>query len=381
MRMLLPVVAAGLVLWPCALAAQVRGIDARPSCPECTITLERELSIQGDRVAGEPLSIVRTSRGHFHISFFPTGDQVLEFDASGAFVRVLAVTGQGPREVTSARALHLAAGDTLIIFDGNRILTFDENGNFIDTRTQGRPGVNRVVRLQGQRYVINAAAWMRDLPAPQPLHILDAGRLTASFGAEPGLPASPVTPWLDLHALTADAGGSRVWSAPLTAYRIHEWSATGAAVRTWSRDPEWFTPWTELRPLSPDTRPDPRLADIRWMGGGRVMVLLHVPQSDWADHLGEPITTQDGSRRYPHPDIAGIFDTRIEVLDLDADRVVASATHPASLATFIDPERIAAYRTDEMGNPFIDVWRVRFREPGSRLHNEAGGTTAGGNAR
>ncbi len=84
-----------------------------------------------------------------------------------------------------------------------------------------------------------------------------------------------------------------------------------------------------------------------------MMVLLSVPSSDLERFLGPPNTR-------PHP--SELFGTRIEILDLEDDRVITSEEYDRSITVIVDAEHVAGYRQDEMGNPFVDVWRIRIIE-------------------
>ena len=145
-----------------------------------------------------------------------------------------------------------------------------------------------------------------------------------------------------------------------TAYELQRWTLTGELVRTWVRDADWFAPYEERRPISPDRDPENWVTAIHALDSARVLVFVQVPQEGWREHLGPPRTAPSGLVMYPDWDVANVFDTRIELVDVQHGRVITTITHPSTLYAFSDRQYVLSYRQNEAGTPFVDVWRLQM---------------------
>jgi hypothetical protein len=337
--------------------AQVQ-IPRETRCTECRIRLEQVATLAGDHVLGAPRSIVRTGDGRFIVTFYPTSDEVLEFESSGRFKRVLAATGEGPGEVSSAGAMHLIEGDSLRIYDRGRTLTFTPEGEFAYSEPLAIPAVNDAEAVGPRRAVVNSGTFMPG-SGPAPLRLVEGRQVIGVFGVEDDLPVTPLTPELMVRSVTTDRRG-RVWSAGLTRYQIREWTREGELIRTWTRPVPWFEPWTTLTAVSAEAAPAARLLAIQWLGSERLLVLLATPGDDWRSHLGPSAVGRGGRTIYPEADFARMFRSRLEVLDLESGVVLATSQDVPEAITIVDHSHVAGYRQDELGNPFIDIWRFEF---------------------
>jgi len=346
------------LLWPSASSAQARGvIDSRPACPSCQITLERAATLSGPEVLGEPKSMVRTQDGRFVVAFYPIAGEVFEFDATGKFTRVFARAGRGPGEVTRASAIYRTDSDTIQIFDSGRVLRFNPAGEFVSA-VPFPASVERVIDTGSGRLVINGRHPVRDA-VEQPLHVVDeAWRITSSFGALEGVPFRPDLPYQAHRLITSDGSGG-FWAVRRTAYELQRWIPPGELVQTWVRNADWFAPYEERRPISPDRDPENWVTAIQALDSACVLVLVQIPQRDWRNHLGPPRTTPSGLVMYPDWDVANVFDTRIELVDVVQGRVIATVTHPSTLYAFSDQQHVLSYRQDDSGTPYVDVWRLQ----------------------
>jgi hypothetical protein len=296
--------------------------------------------------------------GRFVVTFYPISDEIIEFDSSGRFSRIVAPTGEGPGEVTGVGAMHLIRGDSLRVYDRGRMQTYAPGGGFAYSEALPIPAVSDAEPLGPGRAVVNTGTFIPRGGA-DPLRLVENGQVTSAFGEESDLPVTPTTPQLMVRSITSDAGG-RVWSAGLTRYQIREWTAQGDPVRTWTRAVPWFEPWTLLAPVSPEAPPSARLVGIQWIGGDRLLVLSAAPGEDWKSHLGPPASGRDGRTSYPQADFTRIFQSRIEILDLERGEVLAASTDLPGAILLIDASHLAAYREDEDGNPFVDIWQFEF---------------------
>jgi hypothetical protein len=351
-------VAATALVWPSVSSAQARAaIDSTPACPSCQIALQLAATLTGPEVLGEPKSMVRMQDGRFIVAFYPMASEVFEFDATGKFTRLFARTGRGPGEVTRASAIHRTDSDTILIFDSGRVLRFNPAGEFVNA-VQFPAWVERVIDSGSGSLVINGRYPVRDA-VEQPLHEVDrAWRITSSFGAIEGVPLRPDLPYQAHRLITPDGSGG-FWAVRRTAYELQRWTSSGELVQTWIRDADWFAPYEERRAISPDRDPENWVTAIHALDSVRVLVFVQIPQRDWRNHLGPARTTPSGLVLYPEWDVANVFDTRIELVDVVHGRVMTTIIHPSTLYAFSDEQYVSSYRQDESGTPFVDVWRLQ----------------------
>ena len=338
--------------------AQVH-VSPTPRCEACEIEYTLVTTLTGDRVAGAPKAVVRTDRGHYFVSFFRPANQVLEFDAQGRFVRVVAGSGQGPGEVTRVADLQLHS-DSLVIYEQSRLQVLAPTGEFVRSQRLPLPVVNRALPLTSTLHVVNVGAFTPGTLGA-PLHLLDGEELEQSFGIDSSAPTGPATPHLMARALSRAPEG-RFWTAPLTRYRVDEWSSDGQPTRSWSIGAPWFVPWDELVPVGPSHTPSPRLLSIAPTAGGRILLLLAVPREAWRQYLGEPAQGPSGES-YPNADFARMFRPHLAVLDPSGGFLLTTSDELPSGSLLMPDGLVAGYREDELGIPSIDIWRIRVQQP------------------
>ena len=337
-------------------SAQV-AISADPGCATCRVELEIVTSIGGDRVAGEPMGIARATDGSIYVSFYPTGNEVLAFQVDGSFASVVAATGQGPGEVRRATVVTLTPADSIAVYDSGRVLMFGPDRTFSRTEILPAPPAYDVVHLADDRRIVSLSTLFD--PTGSPILLVDRAGAATSVGGGPDSRARFDAPYTVIRSLTTD--GERVWSAPLNRYEITELTSSGERVRSYQPQPPLFEPWETIRPIAPGSPPDPRVSDILWMGGDTLVALVAVAAPDWSDHLGPPTTMPDGRTVFNEMESHRVFRTRIDVWDLGSRRLVSSQVEPRFLLEFVDRHHVAGYRQDEIGNPFIEIYRVALQ--------------------
>jgi hypothetical protein len=334
-------------------------VDTTTLANRGTVSLERVAVLDGSQVAGEPLAVVRYPDGRIAVSFYPDAQEVVEFDASGRYSRVLAPNGKGPGEVSAATHLTLDAGDSLTIFDSGRILRMNQAGGLLSTFVALPFMVQDAVPIGPDTLVVNANYLSAD-HFGLPLHVLVGyRRVERSFGSmEPHL-FQPNQPYQIQRSITSD-GRTGVWSAPRTSYVLERWNAGGDLIERWERPAGWFEPYRVMPPVSADDPPRPWLAAIQELRPGRVMVLINLARPAWRQHLGNPQRNRYGNIVYPEADYAAMRYTLLEVIDFERGRgrVVAAGHFDGALSTFADAEHVVEYRQAPDGTPTILIHRV-----------------------
>ncbi len=335
-------------------------------CPDCSLALEHVVTL-GTRdgpgyLVGDPVTVTRDSRGFYYVLQFMERSAILVYDDAGAFVQRIGRRGQGPGEYQRIEFIRLARGDTLHVYDAgtSRHSVLDPSWEYVTGKLLQLPKLHSVVELENGEEVFNGVTYAPDRIGFV-LHTLDEeGRPRSSFGNPDSLAFQRGDlPYLSWRRMTP-GGGNRVWAAPPSRYVLELWDSNGEKYAELVRDADWFEPWVDRAPPTPDEPFPPFLGAIHLGPAGNLWVATHVPAEDWAAKLGPPVETAMGQRYRPTP---GAFDTVIEVVDTEEGRVFLSQRISPNVSGFIDEYYVYAYRWDEEGVPYIDVWSVRVGTP------------------
>lgn len=345
-----------------ASAQQVTRIPATPTCAKCDLRATRRLvlgSLDGDAaIFDQPTTVVKDSKGTFYVGEGPGGGSPLVFDSRGRFVRRLARKGRGPGELLTGITVILAAGDSvhIIDFDTGRRSIFAPSGEFV--RMVVQPAFARHgLMLPNGILVVNAAG--RDAASiGTPMQLIDtAGRIIRSFGGSYSVtPADD--PWRPARHIGPSRSGG-FWAAHHVEYEFALWSATGQLIRHYERANDFFRPNERFRfTLKPTP---PRISTIWEDAAGLVWITIQVPvsQKEWEAGLGKPVTRR-GRTWYPSVLRGRLFHTLIEVMDPRTGRLLVSRRFPFYAIAATDAGEYAAYRQDEDGVPYVDIWRVQM---------------------
>jgi len=134
----------------------------------------------------------------------------------------------------------------------------------------------------------------------------------------------------------------------------------GAVVQTLERDVEWFRPSESLAEVSPDHPPTPRVAGIYEDVRGLLWVHTLTADRRWPDAV-RALNGVDGKLRY-YVDSRDIYlDSRVEVIDPQTGRLVATAKWDWELPMFTPGTFISRVLKGPAGWNVGEVWRVSFR--------------------
>lgn len=335
----------------------VRSVNAEDACGSCLVL--RQVAVVGSD-SGRGLvqwgrTLVRLRGGRLLHGRTPDGMPV--FDSTGQLIASVGRLGSGPSEFRSIQSLAVGPGDTVHVFDaGNQrhsilgpdlevVRSFPSLGSTYDA----------VVLSTGQ-VVRNASVPMDDLWG-LPLHLIAPtdGRRVRSFGRDPNEPFVPDDAWAGRRELTAGPRGT-VYAARRNEYRIEKWDTSGAFLGGFVRNADWFRPYTRPPRLGPEAAPSPSLERIHRDSSNRLWILITVPDRHWRRNL-RPAGRGPRLRYEPtHPN--GIFDTVIEVLDLDTGVLLMSQRTPHFLWGFLGDGVVFGDGTGPDGVPRFSVWRL-----------------------
>lgn len=102
-----------------------------------------------------------------------------------------------------------------------------------------------------------------------------------------------------------------------------------------------------------DAPPEPRLQALQ-EDDGVLWVLTLVADADWERAFAADRGTHDAQV----DDWNAYYDTVVEALDADTGTLLARARVDPALLNFADDSTVTATLTNELGVPFLQVWRL-----------------------
>ena len=341
------------------------------SCPRCSLVLSQPIRV-GDRDGPGAFtrwpfsfhhSITVDASGNIFVGVRDGSSYVpWRFDVrSGKFLGLVGRVGTGPGEFLFPSVMQVLPGDSLLVLDQNQ-----HRYSVLAPRTyrwvRGGPLPGATYDLLplegGRRFVINAPVYMRDA-AGYPLHLFTAaGDLLRSFGADTAK-LDPSDPSAGLRVL-ASSRDSSFWSGySIYQYRIDLLSASGTVLRSLRRSPAWYPPLTrkDLKPVSPTTPPQPYLLSMREMSDGYLWVAFAVPDPRWGRGLTRTKKGEGGSEMVDVADWEGVYDTMLEVIDVERGQVVVTQRFDQFITSILPDHRVVAVNVDDL-QPFLTVYRV-----------------------
>ena len=332
-------------------------IAGGPTCSECRIVVEPYLTLGGDPSPGigSPFfCMARDALGRFWVAGTSERD-IGVYSADGKLVRTLGRLGQGPGEFRTMSHI-LSRGQTVSVLDpGNlRETVYDMEFNVV--RTIPLPAyVNAAVTFDDSLSLYNINLWTPD-KVGYTLHLVDrTGRVVLSLGYDGKVVRRDLP--VGYRSLAAASGGG-FWAARTTEYELEKWTIAGERRLSIARSVPWFRAHdgTALTP------PLPWITAIWEDSEGLLWVAIHVAAPDW-----ERAAVMRGDLLVNVSDHNAFYDTILEVIDIQRREVLASTRVDPWLRQPLGGGLIASYKEDEMGWPFVHLWRIRLDRiaPGS----------------
>lgn len=253
--------------------------------------------------------VARLSTGEFTMSGPIGGGAILVYDSSGSFTRTIGRDGDGPGEFGATTRLAVTPLDTVYAMDDShvRVQVLTPAGDFI--RSYHYPG-----RIGSFTLLANGDLLAFVMPSTDTdnlFHVLSpTGSPVARFGA-------PTLSALDLETWVVSRGGNTdFWTASVWEYKLYHWSAFDAPDDSLVRHVDWFPPNRGFPAGTYETVPPPAFLYHMWEDSqGRLWNYILVPDPHWVPGM-ELRPTLEWFRK--------TFDTVVEVVDLEARRLVAS---------------------------------------------------------
>jgi hypothetical protein len=164
-----------------------------------------------------------------------------------------------------------------------------------------------------------------------------------------------------MKRLAADGQG-RIFAADEFAYKVDAWTTEGQLVSRFERPGLWEPP--ERGRPEPPTPANPDLpsfvATIHVSGGRYLWVVSWMPQEDGREHLYE-VAQPGGHSILDFDDWNAVYDSVIEVIDVDTGTIIARTTHDEVIAGFLGSDFAHGPLPMQDGSPRIAIWRVSLR--------------------
>lgn len=335
--------------------------DAPSLCLDC-IKLERLVTL-GDTAGPGYIEVTRAATVDSLGRFWLGQEEFIKvFTPDGRYLRQVGRKGKGPAEFELAWPVYTdGAGRVHIIDNGNsRESVFA--GDFTLLREQRLPPFDfRSPVPLGDDSTYAVSGWLSTVEGlGHPVHVLRGGDVVRSFGNSDSLAAT--NPFIMERLLAADAAG-RVFTAPRFEYEIIAWTQSGRRVVGYS-GPQLNEGTVQWAPYNRDDNPIPsELVSLR-LHDDKLWVVSWRVQRDWRDKVEDRLYPNGmvGLRNKPGITFDSLLATRIEVVDLEARRIVARADLPELFTGFIGEGVLLQNLESDDGTPRVAVWMVRLQE-------------------
>ena len=282
--------------------------------------------------------------------------RILVFDTAGSYLRDLAPSGQGPRELLRPLQVFPIAPDSLGVLDvGNlRVAVLDSSLSI--ARTVRLPGPTGQVVPLTSGLVVATGLYDQDAAGIiQPLHVLNLSGSHASvirsFGG-----SSDRSLERDRLLLALDPTSMWVWAARGNQYLFEHWDTNGSLDASFAPDRDWLGNIAGRGQGTPDYPPSSFVVAVSTDEEARLWVFTLIPDMNWKEAWsGVHLTPGVELDRRTRPPRQKLFDTMVEVFlpngesiaqrRLDEVVVSASASH------------LATTRLDPSGVPIAELWR------------------------
>lgn len=354
------VLAAGLILLSLlsapAVVAQGRDISILEPSDAAQVRFSVATTIRDDGPGAGPLGRIAVNSDSSLVAVAEgfNRTQVSVYSSSGAFVRTIGRTGDGPGEFRNVMTL-ATLSDSLFVYDNIhfRESVFDFAGQVHRSRSV-LPRTFRAVPFGDGRLVVNAQDTSPDRVGAYH-HVIDsAGTTILSFpGAGGRFRADEAA--LNRRSL-ARASSSTFWSAPPNQYVIEHWGLNGELLARLVREVDWFEPHRQTNVFRPDVPPEPRIWDLFYDANGHLWVLIHVRDTRWRAQF-----RSDRSEDMAfNGDLHSYWDSVVEVIEPISGRLLASVRHDLYFAGFTSAGHLMSYHEPAQQSPFINIWNLTF---------------------
>ncbi len=346
-------------------------IDSSLACM-CRIVHDSVAVVGGDdpdRGVAADMQMSRDGRGNLYIVQLFNPQTIQVHDASGRYVRSFGRGGEGPGEFLGVpRPPVFGRGDTLFVLDwiAGRVSTFTPQGAVVESvsLSSGRRRHTSLIMATSDRWAtVSERHVVPGIVRTSIALVSRDGSVTRSFGEE--LPPAAPAEWISAGRRIAAGRQGGIWSGRANQYVLELWDSAGTRALEVVRRAEWFTDWWEWPEASTTERPPvPDLRAIWEDAQGLLWTVTAVADERWRERRWE--TGRDGSTAGTPDDLGYtlidlVYDSMVEVIDVDKGAVVASARLPHYVRSVFGGGYFWTYWEDENLQPRATIRRLRLK--------------------
>ena len=331
--------------------------DAEELCTTCA-RLE-ELAVLGDMVGDGFIQWSRVatqdSLGRYWIG---QGESLKVYDSAGRFLREVGRRGEGPREFGRVAFAHADSAGRVHVLDprNTRESVFDATFALMEERRLPVrfASLYSVAALNGD-YVVNS--WVTSPEGIRlPVHLIRGEEVVRSFGMSDA--TGPFDAFRSLRIVAARSDGV-IAAAQRFDYAVEMWDSSGSRLVDLHHEERLNEVEVRQGRYNLTDHPMPHeVIAVRLDDADRLWVLFRMMRDGWERHY-EPREYPDGLgiRQLPNSTFDSIYESRLDVIDLQSGMVVARAQLPGAFETFVGNGLLLQYR--ELPNAEqLAVWRV-----------------------
>jgi hypothetical protein len=325
----------------------VRALPDAPACPKCDIRVTKAVTLgAGNALLGVfSQAVARDRQGRYYVSSDHMSSVVV-YAANGAELMEFGRDGSGPGEFRSILSIKVGPADSLYIGDmARRTSVFGPDGRY--ARSFNYLGdFSRAVLLP-------SGGFLAETRRGTLYEYCKDGKEEKQHGVTGGAErrVNPACRLCDQRVLAASRRWpGQFWSFVRNHYELERVDLSGAVRERFVRSVPWFEPWSaqaELVPL-------PRVSGVWEDPGGRVWVVIHVPDPSWTPASGP-------SQIKAAEDYNRMYDSVVEVLDPVSGRILVSKDLPDMMG-LTDDGMLVSLRDAADGRVLADVWQPALVE-------------------
>ena len=357
-----------VLLWLAAssarsLPSQEVLVSSDVTCSTCKFVLGAPVRIGVGtglgRIGARPSSVVEDRQGRYWVA--QRGQPLCIYAPRGTVIRCVGNKGQGACDFSNVVSLFSVPGDSMVVVDQatQRASVIGQDGVVGRTIGFSESFFTPIVINWPSRVVMTGTSHMR-ASAGWPLHVLSLDgedtRLLQSFGPDSGVLRPGDDQASALRLAKSPKGG--FWSGDMAQYRLVEWRADGAQVRTMRRKPAWFSERSLAWIGNAQTPPPPSLSGLFQDDNGLLWVFLRVAAPAWKSAWAN-VGGSTGEVSVDKIALERLFVTRVEVIDPRGGTLVASETLSVWVIALLKPGQISTYAVDSLG-PRVEVRSLKM---------------------
>jgi len=342
-----------------------RVADMAEACADCTLdtrVVARIGTAEGDgALPRSPDGMARDGMGRYWLVYHRQTAMV--FDADGAFLQTVGLTGAGPGEFqVPDHALRVA--DSIAIFDaGSGMHVYGPDLAWVRTAAMSRAQVQDATVMAWPTTVAVTHSPLQVRYGPRALLLdLSGERAVVRDTLILGEPFGPMTSDMESRSyLVAAAGDGSVWTTGAGTYRLVRRAADGTVLQGLRPESSWLPDGSSGLGGGPGNAPNARIADLWTDDRDRVWVLGHVAREDWRE-AWEGHALPEGGRgavaAVPPsavPPQHARYQTIVDVWDPAAGRLLVSRRYDGYANQMLDDGSLVVYTEEGVGYPVLEI--------------------------